>query len=83
MDKPKKPPRPARAEELQRELAKSTHFRRHHVDEGILERKAYLRKIIQTGSEEEFREALKVCGVNQDSAEGKELLSAFRKLRET
>ena len=83
MDKPRKPPRSARADELQRELAKSTDFRRRHIDEEKLERKAYLRHILQTGSEEDFREALTICGINQDTPEGQEFLSAFRMLRGT
>lgn len=83
MDKPKKPPRSARADELQRELAKSTDFRRHHIDEEKLERKAYLRQILLAGSEEDFREALRICGINEDRPQGREFLSAFRKLRGT
>jgi hypothetical protein len=83
VDKPRKPPRSARADELQRELAKSTDFRRRHIDEEKLERKTYLRHILQMGSEEDFREALEICGINQDSPEGQGFLSAFRKLRGT
>ena len=81
MDKPKKPPRSTRADELKRELQKSTDFKRRHINDEILERKAYVRDILQHGSEEEFREALQLCGINDDSAEGKELLNAFRRLR--
>jgi len=79
----KKPPGSARAEELKRELAKSTDFRHRHVDQELLQNKAALRRIIETGTEEEFRRALKLCGINEDTPEGQEAISAFRTLRGT
>ncbi len=77
----KKLPGSARADELKRELQKSTDFRRRHVDEEKLKQKALLRTIIETGTEEEFQQGLKLCGINEDTAEGQQAISAFRKLR--
>ena len=80
-DKRKKPPRSARAEEINRELRKSTDFRRQHVDEEAIRRKARMLEILRHGTEEEFREALRDGGWNEDSPEGREFLNAFRRLR--
>jgi hypothetical protein len=81
MDRPKKPPRSTRADELQRELKKSTDFKRQHVDEEIIQRKAKVLDVLYHGTEEQFREALRAGGWNEDSPEGREFLSAFRRLR--
>src|SRR5450759_257433 len=36
MDKPKKPPRSTRADDIKRELQKSTDFKRQHIDELVI-----------------------------------------------
>jgi hypothetical protein len=81
MDKPKKPPRSTRADDIKRELQKSTDFKRQHIDERVLERKARMLDVLYHGTEEQFREALRDGGWSEDSPEGKEFLSAFRRLR--
>lgn len=79
--KPKKPPRSTRAEDIHRELQKSTDFKRQYVDETLVERKTELRMILAKGSEEDFREALQRSDINPDSAEGKRFIAAFRRMR--
>jgi hypothetical protein len=81
MDKPKKPPRSTRADEIKRELQKSTDFKRQHIDEGMIERKTRMLDVLYHGNEEQFREALRACGWIEDTAEGREFLNAFRRLR--
>jgi hypothetical protein len=81
MDKPKKPPRSTRADEIKRELQKSTDFKRRHIDDEIRARKARMLDVLYHGTEEQFREALCDGGWSEDSPEGKEFLNAFRRLR--
>ena len=80
-DEPKKAPRSTRAEDIHRELKKSTDFARQHVDQTILEQKSLMREVLKYGDEEEFLEALVKCGINPDSDRGKELIGVFRLLR--
>ena len=78
---PKKPPHSTRADEIKRELRKSTDFKHQHIDEDAVQRKARMLDILRHGTEEEFREALRKGGWNEDSPEGREFLNAFRHLR--
>src|SRR5690348_15457648 len=79
-DEPKKPPKSSRADQIQRELKKSTDFTHQHIDEKLVDRKLELRKIIQRGSLEDFVEALQRSDVNPDSPEGQRFIAVFREI---
>ena len=69
-DDPKKRSRSTRADQIQRELKKSTYFKHQHVDEETVRRKAKMLEVLQHGTESKFRETLRECGWNEDSLEG-------------
>jgi hypothetical protein len=79
-DKPDKTKKPPRSEQIRRELKKSTDFKHQHVDEGLVERKAELRRILESGTEDDFRDALQRGGIRVDSPEGKRFIEAFRQI---
>lgn len=81
MDKPDKPKKPPRSEQIRRELQKSTDFKHQHVDEEARRRKAKMLDVLRHGTEAKFRETLRECGWNEDSPEGQEFLIAFRRIR--
>lgn len=79
-DKPDQPKKPPRSEQIRRELKKSTDFKHQHVDEGVMERKAEMRRILESGAEEDFRDALQRGGINADSPQGQRFIEAFRQM---
>jgi hypothetical protein len=55
--------------------------RRASLDRNMLARKAAFLRIIQHGTERDFIQALRGFGKGEDTLEGQQLITAFRKLR--
>jgi len=67
--------------EILEALRDVTDPKRRSLDRDKLARKAAFLEIIKRGSERDFIQALRRFGKGEDTAEGQELITAFRKLR--
>jgi hypothetical protein len=62
-------------------LASTAHPRNKNTDREILRRKQNMRDIMKRGSPEDFAAALKACGIEPESAEGREFIAELLKIR--
>jgi hypothetical protein len=69
------------AAEILEALRDSTNPKRGSIDRNMLARKAAFLRIIQHGTERDFIQALRGFGKGEDTLEGQQLITAFRKLR--
>jgi hypothetical protein len=74
-------PKPFDPLEILEALRETTDPRRASLDRNMLARKAAFLRIIQHGTERDFNQALRGFGKGEDTSEGQQLITAFRKLR--
>ena len=67
--------------EILEALRDTSNPRRRNLDRDMLARKAAFLEIIKRGTERDFVQALRGFGKGEDTVEGQQLISAFRKLR--
>jgi hypothetical protein len=76
-------PKPKQSDPLEilEALRDTTDPRRGSLDRNMLARKAAFLRIIKHGTERDFIQALRGFGKGEDTLEGQQLITAFRKLR--
>jgi hypothetical protein len=67
--------------EILEALRDTTNPKRGSLDRNMLARKAAFLRIIKYGTERDFIQALRGFGKGEDTLEGQQLITAFRKLR--
>ncbi len=67
--------------EILEALRDTTNPKRRSLDRDMLARKAAFLEIIKRGTERDFIQALRRYGKGEDTSEGQQLITAFRKLR--
>jgi len=67
--------------EILEALRDTTNPKRRSLDRDMLARKAAFLEIIKRGTEPDFIQALRRYGKGEDTLEGQQLITAFRKLR--
>jgi hypothetical protein len=67
--------------EILEALRDTTNPKRGSLDRKMLARKAAFLEIIRRGTERDFIQALRRFGKGEDTLEGQQLITAFRKLR--
>jgi hypothetical protein len=76
-------PKPKQSDPLEilEALRDTTDPKRGSLDRNMLARKAAFLQIIKRGTERDFIQALRGFGKGEDTLEGQQLITAFRKLR--
>jgi hypothetical protein len=76
-------PKPKQSDPLEilEALRDTTDPRRGSLDRNMLARKAAFLRIIKHGTERDFIQALRGFSKGEDTLEGQQLITAFRKLR--